>query len=182
MLIVVALSAGAVFIWYHAGAKALMDGVVLYSLPTIAFLVVYFIIIDVPMLGGPDILDVKGIEAEHEFLKFFLAGLPVFLFVTFYLETKGLPLLMSLAYSLICWVAAFFACLTFIILIVFIGTYILTKFMGQHILPVAIETPPELKWKCPNCHQGIPIGSAACPFCGVDLGANPVNSYYNRQQ
>ena len=176
IVVVLAVCLGIIWVWYHAAAKALMDGAVLFGLPTISYLVLYFLIIDIPMLGGPDILDIKGIEAEHEILKMFLVGLPLFFLVAFYLQWKnGLPLLLSLAYSLICWVAAVAACFTVILLIALIGIMLIGKFTGKVLIPAATETNggrgsgASLMYRCPNCQMGIPVGHLVCPHCGITI-------------
>ena len=87
MVLLVVLGIAVCIVYYYFAVRAgRNEHVILFTVPTLPYLILYFITIDVPLFGGGDWLNVVGIEAEHEIIKLFLVGLPVFFFVAFYPE------------------------------------------------------------------------------------------------
>ena len=101
MLLLIAIGIAVCIVYYVIAARAAMyENVVLFGVPTLPYLFLYSITIDIPLFGGGDWLNVVGIDAEHEIIKLFLVGLPIFFFVAFYLQWKSkIPPLYSLMYS-----------------------------------------------------------------------------------
>ena len=155
-------------LWTKVAGKAAQGGVFLFGLPTIPFVIMYFLAIDIPMFGGPDWLGIKGMYAEHELLKLFLIGLPIFFFSAFYMQIRsGAPLLVSLIYSLVCWIGSVAACVTVFMLVLILIGMLTGKFMVNHVVPAAFETP-QLMRRCPTCHgYCIPVMAEVCPRCGA---------------
>ena len=170
MLLLIAIGIAVCIVYYVIAARAAMyENVVLFGVPTLPYLFLYFITIDIPLFGGGDWLNVVGIDAEHEIIKLFLVGLPIFFFVAFYLQWKSkIPPLYSLMYSGVCWVASVMACMTVVLIIALVGIYIITKKGGKVMLGAATETT-ELVKTCPNCHQQIAAGDSYCPHCGQEF-------------
>ena len=168
MVLLLAIGVVVCIAYYVISVRAgVTEEIVLFGVPTLPYLILYFITIDIPFFGGGDWLNVKGIEAQHEILKLFLIGLPIFFFVAYYLQTKGIPVLYSLFYSGVCWIASVMACVTIVLIIALVGIFILTKHGGKAMIGAATETH-ELVKICPNCHTKIAAGDSYCPHCGQE--------------
>lgn len=141
--------------------------------PAIPFVVLYFLAVAVPLFGGDDWLEVTGTYADHEILKLFFIGLPLFFLLMFYFELRyKMPMLVSAIYALACWTGAIAMSFCAILIIVFIGSIFVVGATAKGTLDVATETSKTAKFRCPNCHRGVNAGEDYCPACGTALGEN----------
>lgn len=150
--------------------KAATENIDLIKWPVLPFVVVYFIAIDLPLLGGDDLFNMTGTYASNEILKMVLLGLPFFFFITWRLMGKGVPMAWALIYSAACWAGGLAAALGVITMIVIVGLFIISIVGGGSLLKGATEQGPVTMRRCPNCKQGIPIGESYCPHCGIEVG------------
>lgn len=139
--------------------------------PSIPFVVLYVSAVVIPLFGGEDWLGVTGTEAEHEILKLFIVGLPVFFVTTLYFKLRyKMSMLVSILYALSCWLGAIAMSFCAFLIIVYIGSLFVIKTTASTTYIGATAPSKPAQFRCPNCHSGVNAGEDYCPACGTELG------------